>query len=112
MSWEYGGRYTLSVNFVKAPAKPKISSVKTGRRTAVVKWEKISGVNGYYVYRSTSKKIGYKKVKTLKGASSLSHTNKKLRSGGRYYYRVAAYKKVRGMTVVSSYSAVKSVKVK
>ncbi len=105
-------RYTLLANFVKAPAKPKISSVKTGRRTAVVKWKKVPGVNGYYVYRSTSKKSGYKKVKTLKGASSLSFTNKKLRSGGRYYYRVAAYKKVKGMTVVSPYSAVKSVKVK
>ena len=105
-------RYALSANFVKAPAKPKISSVKAGKRTATVKWKKIQGVNGYYVYRSAFKKSGYKKVKTLKSASAVSYTNKKLKSGRTYYYRIAAYKKGKGMTVISPYSAVKSVKVK
>ena len=107
-----GCRYTLLADYTKAPAAPKISSVKAGKKSAVVKWKKASGATGYYVYRSTSPKGGFKKVQTLKRASALSWKNKKLKSGRKYYYKVAAYKKVKGMTVVSSYSAVKSVKVK
>ncbi len=107
-----GCRYTLLADYVKAPSAPKISSVKAGKKSAVVKWKKVSGANGYYVYRSTSKKSGFKKMQTLKKSSALSWKNKKLKSGRKYYYKVAAYKKVKGMTVVSSYSAVKSVKVK
>ncbi len=107
-----GCRYTLLADYVKAPSAPKISSVKAGKKSAVVKWKKVSGATGYYVYRSTSKKSGFKKVQTLKKVSALSWTNKKLKSGRKYYYKVAAYKKVKGMTVVSPYSAVKSVKVK
>ncbi len=105
-------QYELLANYAKAPAKPKISSIKAKKRAAVVKWKKVPGANGYYVYRSTAKKAGYKKVKTLKGASAVSYTNKKLITGRKYYYRIAAYKKVKGMTVTSPYSAVKSVRVK
>ncbi len=104
-------QYELLANYAKAPAKPKISSIKAKKRAAVVKWKKVPGANGYYVYRSTAKKAGYKKVKTLKGASAVSYTNKKLITGRKYYYRIAAYKKVKGMTVTSPYSAVKSVRV-
>ena len=107
-----GCRYTLLADYVKAPSAPKISTIKAEKKSAVVKWKKVSGVNGYYVYRSTSKKGGFKKVQTMKKASALSWKNKKLKSGRKYYYKVAAYKKVKGMTVVSSYSVVKSVKVK
>ena len=107
-----GCRYTLLADYTKAPSAPKISSVKAGRKSVVVKWKKVSGATGYYVYRSTSPKGGFKTVPTLKRASALSWKNKKLKSGRKYYYKVAAYKKVKGMTVVSSYSAVKSVKVK
>ncbi len=107
-----GCRYTLLADYTKAPSAPKISSVKAGKKSAVVKWKKVSGATGYYVYRSTSKKGGFKKVQTLKRASALSWKNQKLKSGKKYYYKVAAYKKVKGMTVVSPYSAVKSVKVK
>ena len=107
-----GCRYTLLADYTKAPAAPKISSVKAGKKSAVVKWKKASGATGYYVYRSTSPKGGFKKVQTLKRASALSWKNKKLKSGRKYYYKVAAYKKVKGLTVVSSYSAVKSVKIK
>lgn len=107
-----GCRYTLLADYVKAPSAPKISTIKAEKKSAVVKWKKVSGANGYYVYRSTSKKGGFKKVQTMKKASALSWKNKKLKSGRKYYYKVAAYKKVKGMTVVSSYSVVKSVKVK
>ena len=92
-----GCRYTLLADYVKAPSAPKISAVKAEKKSALIKWKKVSGADGYYVYRSTS---------------ALSWKNKKLKSGRKYYYKVASYKKVKGMIAVSSYSAVKPVKVK
>ena len=107
-----GCRYTLLADYVKAPSAPKISAVKAEKKSALIKWKKVSGADGYYVYRSTSPKSGFQKVQTLKKASALSWKNKKLKSGRKYYYKVASYKKVKGMIAVSSYSAVKPVKVK
>lgn len=74
-------RYTLLADYAKAPAAPKISSVKAGKKSVTVKWKKVSGANGYYVYRSTSPKSGFRKVQTLKSGSALSWKNKKLKSG-------------------------------
>ena len=105
-------RYSVSTTFAKAPSKPKIASVKAAKRAAIVKWKKVSGASGYYIYRSESKKGEYVKVKTIKKGSAVSWKNKKLYSGKKYYYKVAAYKKTKGMVAVSSYSKVKSVKVK
>lgn len=52
-------------------------------------WKRISGAQGYYIYRSTSKGGSYAKIKTVKGTSFV---NNKLKSGKTYYYKVAAYK--------------------
>ena len=104
--------YDINAVFAKAPAKPKISSVKAAKKAAAVKWKKVSNADGYYIYRSTSKKGEYKKVKTIKKASTTSWKNKKLKSGTTYYYKVAAYKKVNGAAVTSACSAVKKARVK
>ncbi|MGN0467502.1 MAG: leucine-rich repeat domain-containing protein, partial [Acutalibacteraceae bacterium] len=64
---------------------------------------------GYTVYYSTSKNGTYKK---LGSTTSTSYTNKKLSSGKTYYFKVVANKKVGITTINSTYSAVKSVKVK
>ena len=54
-----------------------------------VTWKKIDGVDGYYVYRSNSRYVNYKKIATVKAASYL---DKNLKGGRVYYYKVAAYK--------------------
>ena len=105
-------RYSLSTDFVKAPSKPKMASVKPSKRAATVKWKKVSGASGYYIYRSETKTGEYIKVKTIKKGSVVSWKNKKLNSGKKYYYKVAAYKKAKGAVAVSSYSKAKAVKVK
>ena len=105
-------QYILTATYVKAPSQPKISSVKAGKRTAKIKWKKVSDASGYYIYRSTSKNGEYVKVKTIKKGTTVSWKNKKLKSRQKYYYKVVAYKKSDGLETVSSYSKVKSVKVK
>lgn len=71
-------------------------------------WEPMSGVDGYQIYRATSKSGKYAKIATVKGASSATYTNTGRTCGTRYYYKLRAYKKIGGKTVYSKYSAILS----
>lgn len=99
-------------------AKPELSKV-TGVKTVnisgkaiKVSWKKVNGASGYKLYRSTKKNGSYKLVKTLKGSKTVKYTNKKLKKGNTYFYKVRAYKTVGKKTVYGSYSSYKSVKVR
>ncbi len=75
---------------LKAPASVSATCVTA---TAVkLKWKKVSSATGYYVYRSTKKSSGYKKIKTLSKNSYTSYINYSLTSGKKYYYKVYSYK--------------------
>ena len=67
-------------------------------------WEPLSGVDGYQIYRATSKSGKYAKIATVKGASSATYTDTGRACGTRYYYKLRAYKKIGGKTVYSKYS--------
>ena len=71
-------------------------------------WEPLSGVDGYQIYRATSKSGKYAKIATVKGASSATYTDTGRTCGTRYYYKLRAYKKIGGKTVSSKYSTVLS----
>ena len=71
-------------------------------------WEPLSGVDGYQIYRATSKSGKYAKIATVKGASSATYTDTGRTCGARYYYKLRAYKKIGGKTVYSKYSAILS----
>ena len=71
-------------------------------------WEPTSGVDGYQIYRATSKSGKYAKIATVKGASSATYTDTGRICGTRYYYKLRAYKKIGGKTVYSKYSTVLS----
>ena len=58
---------------------------------------------------ATSKNGKYTKIKTT---SSLKYTKKSLKLGKTYYFKVKAYRTVSGKKVYSSYSKVKSTKIK
>jgi len=105
-------RYSVTVNYSKTPGKVTLSSVTAGKKKATLKWKKVKDADGYIIYRSTSKNGTYKKVTTIKKNSTVKYTNKKLKSGKKYYYKVVAYNKTKGVTAYSSASKVKSVKVK
>ena len=66
-------------------------------------WEPMSGVDGYQIYRATSKSGKYAKIATVKGASNATYTNTGRTCGTRYYYKLRAYKKIGGKTVYSKY---------
>ena len=78
----------------------------------MLKWNKVSGANGYIVYSATSKNGKYKAVKTIKKASTLNFTQKKLKKGKNYYYKVCAYRTVSGKKVMSADSQIRNAKIK
>lgn len=98
-----------------APSLSKVSGVKTvnvSGKAVKVTWKKVSGASGYKLYRSTKKNGSYKLVKTVKGSKTVKYTNKKLKKGKTYFYKVRAYKTVGKKKVYGSYSSYKSVKVR
>ena len=116
-----------SAVFTTATAPKKVTSLKvksTKKKVATVTWKKAANVSGYELYRATSKKGKYKKVKTIKMSnlkststlklkgSTITFTNNKLKAGKKYYYKVRAYKTVGSKKIYSTYSSIKSVKVK
>lgn len=87
------------------PAIKKIS--KKGKKSLKVSWKKVDGASKYQIYRSTKKNGKYKKVKIL-SSKTTSYTNKKLKKGKKYYYKVRAVVKVDGKNVYSAFSSKKS----
>ncbi|MBR1752189.1 MAG: hypothetical protein IJ740_15210 [Ruminococcus sp.] len=111
------GNYTGTVTKTfkinpKATSVSKLTSPKT--KQLKVTYKKVSGVTGYQVTYSTSKKFtkATTKTATVKGAAKLSKTVKSLKKGKTYYVKVRSYKTVSGTKYYSTYSAVKKVKTK
>ena len=76
---------------IKFLSTPKLTSISNGSGKVTVKWNKVTGASGYYVYRQTysnGKWSGWKKVATIKN----TYYNDTNVSSGKYYkYTVRAY---------------------
>lgn len=101
-----------TVSAMPTLSTPTSFKVKAGKKSAAVSWKKVSGANGYVVYRSTKSKSGFKAVKTITKGSTVKYTNKSLKKGKTYYYKVRAYRTVNKKKVHSSYTKVLKVKAK
>lgn len=96
----------------KAPAKPKISSIKaTSYNKIIIKWSTDKKVNGYKIYRRVDKGK-FKLIKTINNKNTKSYTNSGLKSSTKYYYSVRAFTKNKKTIVLGKMSAEKSVKTK
>ncbi|MGN1418476.1 MAG: leucine-rich repeat protein [Acutalibacteraceae bacterium] len=90
---------TVEKNFIINPNN--VSGLKVSSRTTTsltLKWNKVSGVDGYiiYVYNSSTGKYDY--VNDITGTS---FTVKKLKPGTKYKYAVKAYKIIKSTEYVS-----------
>ena len=77
---------------VKYLTAGKVSSLTNTSSGITVKWSKVSGASGYYVYRKAGSG-SYSKVKTIKSASTVSWTDTgvKSKNGTTYTYKVVPY---------------------
>ena len=71
-------------------AKPELSSVVNGVYGVTVKWEKVTGASGYYVYRKSGSG-NWKKIGTVSSGGTVSYSDKTASSGTTYTYTVRAY---------------------
>ncbi len=99
---------------IAATAKLNKTSVTltSAKKKVTLRWKRVAGANGYQIYRSTKKKQGYKRIKTIKRAKTTKYRSKKMKKGKRYYYKMRAYRNVGGKKVYSAYSNVKRIKVR
>lgn len=84
-----------------APKNVKVNSVKVDSVT--LSWNALTAV---------SNKGKFTKVSTVKNAKKTTFLDKKVSSKKTYYYKVRAYKTVKGKKVYGAYSVVKKVKCK
>lgn len=114
---------TATFTAVNAPGKLKsknitVKSKKAKQVTITIK--NVTGVTEYRIYRSTKKKGAYLCIDTIKAKfnkkpkkNKTTYTDKKLKSGKTYYYKIVAVKSNEALAdVCSPPSAVKNVKVK
>ena len=95
--------YTKAVPKLK---NTKVKKVTAGKKKMTVTVAKSTGVDGYQIQYSTSKKFKKgKNTKTVKltKAKTVKKTIKKLKSGKNYYIRVRAYKKIGNKTVYAGW---------
>lgn len=95
----YASAYSVakSITRLAKTSGVKVTSVSNGLK---VGWNKTSGVSGYQVYRKASGGA-WKKIATVKGTG---YTDKTVKTGVNYYYKVRSYK---GSSVSAFSSAVK-----
>jgi len=105
----YTGTKTLSYKIV--PKETSISRVSAGKKKATVSYKKVSGISGYQVKAGTNRAVT-KGTKT-KNTTKTKYTMNSLKSKKRYYFKVRTYYTTSaGKKAYSSWSGVKSVKVK
>ena len=83
-------------------ASKKVSVSKIGTPTGLVvksyaststkiSWKKVTGAQGYFIYRATEKDGPYTLVHTIKSGTTVSKTDAGLEPTTTYYYKVRAY---------------------
>lgn len=101
---------TRTVTVYVKPSKMKFSSRKATADGVVLKWNENEAVDGYAIYRRTSKDGKEKLLANVEDASTfIDDTAKK---GKTYYYTIKAYVDADGKKIYSASSAVYKVKAK
>ena len=73
--------------------KPKSIRAKANKTSIKVAWKQVPGAQGYIVYRRTAKGK-FKKIAVVKGGSTVSYLDAKVKMNETYVYTVKAYRKV------------------
>ena len=89
-----------STKTIKYLATPTVSPAANITSGVQVKWTKVTGANGYILYRKTGNG-GWTRLADIKSGTTTSYTDKTAKSGTTYTYTVRAY----SGSYISSYNA-------
>ncbi len=86
------GKYNGSITktFTISLGKPSLSNPSNSSNGVQVKWNKINGASGYYIYRKTGSG-SWAKIATISSGSTVTYTDKTAVAGTTYVYTVKAY---------------------
>lgn len=111
-------KYSRSGAYIDSTQKkPTVKKLTKGKKSVKVTWKKVTGIAGYQINISTSKKFNRESSSyTVNKKSAKTKTIKGLKAKKTYYVRIRTYKnaKINGKTVkvYSKWSATKSIKTK
>ena len=98
---------TRKITFKIVPKTLTNSKISGTTSTSIkLSWSKVSDADGYIIYRSTSKKGTYTKIKDITKNSTLNYTDSNLSSNKKYYYKIKSFKTSEKEKYYSYYSNV------
>jgi len=97
---------TTTASFEIKMKKPSISLGRSYDHMRIY-WDKMNGVDGYEIYRSTSKNGTFTKIASLDADAASPYKDAGLTHNKAYYYKMRTYAVVDGVKVYSAYSDVK-----
>lgn len=110
------GRVTEGPRTAAKSGQPTLGRVTAraaaGKKRAQISWSRVDGATGYVLYRATREKGAYKAIKTVKRPAAGRYTDKKLKAGKTYYYRVRTYRNVGKKRVWGDHSAIRRVRIR
>ena len=111
----YTDTKTVSFQIVEKPKQPtapvvekldtvNITSIASAKKGIKLTWNRVSGAQGYIIYRAYGKG-GYKAIKTVTNGATAAYTDTgATTNGGKYTYAVCAYKgSIKGAYVGKTY---------
>lgn len=99
------GAFSPELKIITKPATVSKLTATASKTTVTLKWSKVTGADGYRVYKYNSDS---KKYEAIKNTTDTCFKISKLKSGTTYKYKVRAYKKD-GDTIYGAYSSVKEI---
>ncbi len=89
--------------------QPEISYIKSESSKKIeIAWEKVSGAEGYLIFRENNDTGKYEQVKKITSANTLTYVDEVKSNNKSYSYKIQAYNTNNGKQGVSKYSEVKS----
>ena len=101
---EAGSSDSSSSKSIYHLADTTLSTPKSTKSGVKLSWKKVTGAEGYVVYRKTGSG-SYSKLATVKGNSKVTYTDASAKKGKKYTYKIKAYKS----KTYSAYSNAKAV---
>jgi|GEM_PF-5384768 len=103
------GVFAVPAQAAAKPGTTKITSVKESGGKVTLKWNKISGADGYVIYYAAKNEWAVP-LKTITKQSTLTYTTKKLGEGS-YIFFIVGYVTVNGEMVLGEMSNTKKIKI-